>query len=233
MFAARAMSLASSGDPFWSSVVCLFHCNGTGGSTTVTDSGPAAATSYLMLNQAVLSATQKKFGTTSLAVDGQGDCIYPNGTESNFAFGTGDFTVEMFIYPTSLGSSIDRVIYDGRAIGGNGLTPTIYVSSAAKVMYYANSTGAITGTTTLSINTWYHVAVCRSGTSTRLFLDGVQEGSTWTDTTNYSLANTNRPVFGMNGNAIDSSSLVGYMDEVRVTKAARYTANFTAPTAEC
>ena len=226
------MSFASSGDPFWSSVVCLFHCNGYGGSTTVIDSGPAAAKSYLVSGNAVMSTVQKKFGTASLAVDGTNDCIYPNGTEANFAFGAGDFTVEMFIYMTDIGNSIDRVIYDGRTISGLGATPTIYVSAAGKLTYYAAGGLRITGTTTMAISNWYHVALCRSGTSTRLFLNGTQEGSTWTDTTNYNLVNTNRPVFGENGNANDSSSLKGYMDEIRVTKAARYTANFTPTTLE-
>ena len=41
------------------------------------------------------------------------------------------------------------------------------------------------GSTTLQPNTWYHVSVCRSGTSTRLFVNGVQEGSTYSDSTNY------------------------------------------------
>lgn len=82
----------------------------------------------------------------------------------------------------------------------------------------------------MSATTWTHIALCRSGSSTRLFLDGVQTGSTYTDTNNY-LGPANRPVIGASGLSLGGSALNGYIDDLRITKFARYTANFTPPTA--
>ena len=86
--------------------------------------------------------------------------------------------------------------------------------------------GSITGTTNLVADTWYHVAVSRSGSTTKLFLNGTQEGSDLTDSTNYG---STRPIkIGANLNG--GAEFTGHIDEVRVSNSARYTANFTAPT---
>ena len=75
-----------------------------------------------------------------------------------------------------------------------------------------------------------HIAVTRSGSIIRLFKDGTQVGSTGTFTSMYSGTS---PVYVgrfMDYNNI-SHDLSGYMDDLRITRYARYTANFTAPTA--
>jgi hypothetical protein len=64
----------------------------------------------------------------------------------------------------------------------------------------------------------------------RLFIDGTQSGSTLTDTTSF-LGSVDRPAVGGFG-GFTNNPLNGYIDDLRVTKGvARYTANFTAPTA--
>jgi hypothetical protein len=84
----------------------------------------------------------------------------------------------------------------------------------------------IVGTTTWSSNTWYHGAIVRSGSSLKLYINGTQEGSTFTLTTqNF----TNRIWQIGNG---PNGVFNGYIQDVRITNGyARYTANFTAPTA--
>jgi len=80
-----------------------------------------------------------------------------------------------------------------------------------------------------SINTWYHIAWCRSGSSLRAFVDGVQIGSTATNTNAYN-GGTNYSVIGAS-DASNTRSLNGFLDDLRITKGyARYTSNFTAPT---
>jgi hypothetical protein len=163
-----------------------------------------------------------------MSFDGTGDWLLSNASTDLYAFGTGDFTIEFWLRHNNTGTQI--ILYDSRPATTNGLYPTIYKSSGNVLVFYTNSADRITGATSLSANTWYHVALSRSGTSTRLFLDGNQQGSTYTDSNNY-INPTARPLIGGDGYNV-SSSFNGYMQDVRITKGyARYTANFTAPTA--
>jgi hypothetical protein len=64
-----------------------------------------------------------------------------------------------------------------------------------------------------------------------MFVNGTQVGSTYTDSTNY-LSASRRPVIGINGFNETAAPLNGYIDDLRITKGvARYTANFSVPTA--
>lgn len=179
------------------------------------------------VGNAQISTSVKKFGTGSMYFDGTGDNLICNtSTPDHFAFGSGDFTIELWAYMNSV-SGI-QVFYDGRPASVQTFAPTIYINGT-QVRYFNNGADRITGGT-VATGTWYHIALCRSGTSTKLFLDGTQIGSTYTDSSVYT--NTaGRPGIGFDANA-SLYYLNGYIDELRVTKGvARYTSNFTAPTA--
>ena len=92
------------------------------------------------------------------------------------------------------------------------------------------TTTAITGSGAgIATATWYHVALAREGTNTRLFVDGTQRGIKTSDTTNYGASKG--VVIGADFDGT-SNSLAGYIDELRIEKGvAKYTAAFTAPTA--
>ena len=113
----------------------------------------------------------------------------------------------------------------------NGAYPSMYFNSSGVIYYYVNSSDAITGST-LSTGTWYHIAVCRSGTNTKMFINGTQVGSTFSDSTNYGCG-AQRPIIGGSDYYTGSQqNLVGYIDDFRITNGvARYTDNFTPPTA--
>lgn len=215
-------------DPYYSSVVASLHGNGTNGSTTFTDSSPLASNWSILQGSPTVSTTQSKFGGSSLYFNGSAS-IVPTAASSNFSWGTGDFTIEMMVYTTSVGG----VLMDGRPSGvGTAATSLLSISTDGTLNYvvngvtYSSSSGAITA------NTWYHIAASRSGTSLRLFINGTQVGSTWTDSTNYSHA-TGRPVLGGRGDNTSVNFFTGYVDDARFTKGvARYTANFTAPTVQ-
>ena len=178
------------------------------------------------LGNAQVSTAQAKWGASSMYFDGTGDYLKATGNSADLQFLNGDFTIEFFVYLNATQSSI---IYDGRPLSSSTTQPTIYVSSNA-IRYYTNASDRILGST-ISNTTWTHIALSRSGSSTRLFLNGTQTGSTYTDTVNYT--NTaNRPVIGVDGTTENTLFLNGYIQDLRVTKGiARYTANFTAPTA--
>lgn len=200
-------------DPYWNSVVLAMHMD----DVALTDVKGHAVT---LNGNASRSAAQSKFGGYSAYLDGTGDYItVPSG--SDFAFGTGDFTVEFWFMQTVAGNPF---LIDCRPTSStNGAYVTTYIY-AGTVVFFTNSAARITSSA-ITTGAWYHVAVCRSGTSTRLFLNGTQTGSTYTDPTNYIASPVN---IGASGNGL--FPLTGYFDDIRITKGvARYTANFTVP----
>jgi len=189
----------------------------------------AADADYETVGNAQISTSVKKYGTGSMAFDGTGDYLLTNTTPNLMAFGTGNFTLECWAYATSLPAST-VIFIDYRPSGTEGLYPTIYFDSGV-IKYFTNSADRITGIA-LSVNTWYHIALCRVAGQTRLFVNGTQVGSTYADTNNY-LAGSQRPAIGTWGKTLGSNSYTGYIDDYRISLGVgRYPYNFTPPTAE-
>jgi hypothetical protein len=134
------------------------------------------------------------------------------------------FTIESWIYNTG-GQSAVQVIFDFRTATTQAV-PFLNIQPGGSLLYFVNGVSAISGGT-IALNTWTHVAVARNGTSTKLFVNGTQVGSTYTDITNYIQC----PL--VIGARFDGTlGFTGYIDDVKVSKGvARYTATFTAPTA--
>ena len=180
------------------------------------------------VGNAQISTTQSKWGGSSMSFDGTGDYLLMPSSQLN-AFGTGDFTIEMWFYLNN--TSAIQALYDSRPTSTDGAYSFIYVNAGGTAIIYDVSAGTrITGTATVSTSTWHHLAISRSGTSTKMFFNGTQVGSTYTDSTNY-LVGTSRPAIGSSGFSLGTYPLNGYIDDLRVSRVARYTANFTAPTA--
>ena len=119
--------------------------------------------------------------TGSVYFDGSGDYL-SIPTSDDFAFGTGDFTIEMWLYASSSGSYQTPIDFRPTATDGN--YPALIRDTDGDLYYYVNSSRLIDNVS-ISNNVWYHVAICREeGTTTRLYLDGVLKASA-TDSTNY------------------------------------------------
>jgi len=188
----------------------------------------AAVADYETVGNAQISTSVKKYGTGSMSFDGTGDYLVTDAPSTDlFAFGTGDFTIEFWLYLNS--TSGTPIIYDGRPSATNGAQPTIYMNGAV-ITYYTNAGNRITGSS-LSASTWYHVALCRVASQTKMFVNGTQVGATYADTTAYT--NTaGRPVYGVDGNSGNTNYFNGYIDDLRISKGVgRYAYNFTPPTA--
>jgi hypothetical protein len=173
---------------------------------------------------AKLATAIRKFGTASLALDGTGDYL-STATFQDFAFGTSAWTFEFWAYRTvtQLGTIIDF-----RPVSGSTPYHQLNLSSTGVLRYAVSGATVITGTT-LTLNTWVHVAVSRSGTSTKLFVNGTQSGATYTDTNNYTVDYSVTIGAGSGG----VSGYGGYLDDVRISRGvARYTTTFTLPTAQ-
>jgi hypothetical protein len=178
------------------------------------------------VGNAQVSTSVKKYGTGSLYFDGTGDSLLSTGTQ-NAVFRTGDFTVEMWIYPNTTSPTYQGLI-DTRPSGGASTNAfLIYITNASSgtLFYYSASTN-ILSYSPISTSTWTHIAVTRSSGSLRLFINGTISGTAVSNTTD--LTQTGIII----GNTWDGYSLNGYVDDLRITKGyARYTATFTPPTA--
>jgi len=207
------------GDPYFSAVSLMLSMDGTNGSTTFTDSSLNALTVTASGN-AQISTTQSKYGGASAYFDGTGDWLDVSGTGIATAFGLGDFTIEFWYYPLTV--SVQQNLVDKIGSASNA----IYMSSAGVLKYYVGA-DRITGST-LSANTWYHIALARYSGATKLYVNGVQSGASYADANNYAL-NPNSPRIGAAFN--NTVPVNGYIDDFRISLFARYVSTFTPPTA--
>lgn len=216
----------SGNDPYFALADILCHFESSSGTprTYVNSSKPANTIVNVAGTVPDISSAQFKFGANSLAYAASGNSRCNAGVGSNI--GTGDFTGEFHM---RLGSaSAVYLLCDLRGIGTDTLGWAIYMNGSAGVIaFYWNGVDRITSGNVISASTWHHVAACRSGTTTRLFVDGNQVGSNYTDTANYT-----RSIYVLGASFNGSQPAVSsQFDEWRITRAARYTANFTPPIA--
>lgn len=181
------------------------------------------------VGNAQISTSVVKFGTGSLYFNGTSDALSILNTPTSTVWGTESWTIEGWIYPTAVSSSY-RTIY------ANGIPVQIFQTSGSVEIYISSTNGysyivnGLTGpASSVSVNTWVHFAVVKNGSAYRVYVNGVG-GSTVTDATAIAYTSTTNANIG---NApFGSYPFVGYIDDFRITKGyARYTSNFTPPTA--
>lgn len=185
-----------------------------------------------------ITATRESVSTirttqfTEQSIELGGSMLFAGTASSNLAiandvdlrFGTGDFTVEWWQYNTD-SNSAPRVFAMGTYAASN-----IGVSYEGNIFYFWNGTSPINIGARPSKNAWHHVAVTRSGTSLRVFVDGTQLGSTQTVSTNFSNTTNLLRI----GNETTTSLGAAYGGKITnfhwVKGTAKYTANFTPAT---
>jgi hypothetical protein len=165
----------------------------------------------------------------SMYFDGSGDYLALQNS-LNYALGSGDFTLEVWVYPIvqgGHGSSNNDCIIDFRP-GSNGAYGTLYsLNNGASINWYANTGVRITGGA-IPNGAWSHLCVSRVSGNTRLFINGVQSGSTYVDSTNYLQTN---PWIGQFNDSVGSGWFQGYMSGMRIVKGSGVSTTFTPPTA--
>lgn len=217
-------------DPFIDNVLLLLHGDGTSGSGAIIDSS-LYMRRVTAAGQAQVSSAQSKFGGASLLFDGAGDYV-TTAHSADWDFGSGDFTIECWVRFNALAT----VQIIGKRLAA-AFAPFSLIYNAGTNRFEARfdqTTGngiwdvELGGTQSITTGVWYHVATTRSGNTFRLFIDGTQVAS---GTLSGALATNTDAVF-IGANSDGTASLNGYIDDLRVTKGvARYTANFTPPTA--
>jgi hypothetical protein len=172
------------------------------------------------VGNAQISTSVVKYGTASMYFDGTGDCL-TTPSSVNFNFGTGNFTIEMWVYATSMPT------YPSAAFLLDSRTNASWVIFlASNQLYFGDSTGTEHNSGTVSTNAWYHIAICRSSGTTTGYINGVSAFS-FSDTGSY----VGSPILTIGARYTNTLGLNGYIDDLRITKGyARYTTTFTPPT---
>lgn len=211
-------------DPFTKT---LLHCDGTNGSTTLTDSS-AYVKPWACAGSATISTAQSQFGGASLRVGTAASSYgFSNtaGSMTDFTFGTGDFTIDLWVKLS--GFTAAAICVDFRDTVILSPCPILYLDGSAHLTFHDGVSVLCVGTTSSGFG-WNHLAVTRSGTSTKIWMNGVQEGSTASDSNNYTVGD-HRPLLGISNDAT-AAPVDGWIEEVRISKGiARWNAAFTPP----
>ena len=193
-----------------------------------------SCTQLLLQSGAKSSTTQTKYLTSS--IDFTSSLAYLQPKEHLHEMFAGDYTIEAWIWSSDIDNdgTNNMALIDFRPFNTNGQYFSLWARATRKLGLYINSAYRIESNTLLTDSTWHHIAISRQSGTTRMFIDGTLQTQTWSDTTNYSGFSTGRPLIGNSSYHVTNGSFDwnGYMSDIRFTKGlARYTANFTPPTA--
>lgn len=176
-------------------------------------------------NNVTLSNEQTHFSKNSLKFDGSSSYMYMPFPSTY----TGDITLEGWFYQTSNNNTSYPTPFTLISSAGRGMYMHRLSSQTFVAATPSNSWPGLNGGTT-ALNTWTHIAMCLSGTTTYCFLDGKLKGT---------LTNTNTSYVGLTlgtlaGSASDNHSsgcyYKGYIAELKITKGCKWTKDFTLPT---
>ena len=189
------------------------------------------------VGNAQVSTSVVKYGTGSMKFNGTTDYLSIPFTPQ-YTFGTGNWTVECWIYINSLSAS-QEVMQVNQAGSTSYANVRVTIATNGSLQLFCSTTGgswinsSSTPSSTVTTGAWYHLAAVRNGSAFNLYINGTSQlnyssavtlqdagGATWIGAIQYPSTGSVYAPFN------------GYIDDLRVTKGvARYTANFTAPTA--
>jgi len=236
------VDIAGTGDVLWADVCYLAKWEGTDAATAYTELAQSDVQNFY--GNAQLDTAQSNFGSAALLMDGTADGVQSTG-DSIFIIGTtDDATVEGFVRWASLPTNgNDMALVNQAQQDINNHEIRLYNNAGSyelKARFGFGNTplGAIT---TPTLNTWYHFASVRTyngaSTTVEIFFNGTRVSST---------ISANNPSQSVSGvpitiGAFDNLSaqiftqvLDGHIDDVRITKAVRYTGagSYTIPAAD-
>lgn len=215
--------------------------NGTGSYLSVPDSTDwwfdSNSKTVTMTNGTTLSTVQSKFGSSSALFDGTNDYISIPDSD-DFNYGSGDFTIDFWINPTVLNIGVNQAaMFYYQTVDSSNYVHTFFrssteidfivVSGGSTIVDYVYTFSAI------SLSTWTHVALVRSGASLYCFINGVSA----TPTINTAIGSTSMPdlaaIIEIGRETSGTNYFNGYLDEFRVSKGiARWKTTFTPPTSK-
>ena len=196
--------------------------NGVAGVPAMSDASSSARTVTASGNAAA-STTEKKIGTHSIAFDGTGDYLtIPDHTDFDF---DGNYTIEFWF---NVNHSTQCCMYSHHA---SSVGHALFINGTVGKIYWQDNSNSISVHVGSGLNdgNWHHVAIVRNGSGSnnqKMYIDGTAES---TQTGSSATTQSSDVAFGqfINGS---SNYFNGYLDEIRISNNARYTANFTPST---
>lgn len=185
----------------------------------IIDSSPIPKT-LSVSGSVTVNTTTKKYGTGSLYFDGSSKInVTPSTSAASLSE---DCTIECWIYPTTL-------FNEGIWGFSNASTGDCYLQWYVNNLYlkFGNIYTTVAATSASLLNTWTHIAVVRFNNVVTVYINGVGT-NVGTITTNPTVHTYFSVGDGCFNNIIPFD---GYIDDLRVSQRAVYTANFTPPTA--
>lgn len=210
-------------DPYISKVALLCHMENNLTNSAYTASGNlgVSALTATAPPSPEFSSTVYKFGSYSVSFAAGGSSRYATGTNAAYSLGTADYTIEFWCYLN--GITTLQILCDTRTTSsGSQTTPAIYIQSNVLYAEWSASAKITSASGVIPATTWTAVSLCRVGGSTRMFVNGSQVGSTYSDSNNGA-----GQYFAVGSSNQSAAPLSSYFDEVRVTVGVgRYTANY-------
>lgn len=166
-----------------------------------------------------VSDAQSKFGGKSLHFNGSNAYL----KTACLITGNQPFTIDCWAYPTAVRNNTvwSHGGTNAAAVKGGG----VELYGAGTLIYYCS--GFLVQGGSYTADKWHHVAIVGDGTNITLYLNGVSIGIY---TGGYNFA-TYEEIIGANASAYGQENFQGYIDELRISNVARWTGNFTPPSA--
>jgi hypothetical protein len=175
------------------------------------------------------NTSQKKYATASISFSGTADYLISQATKSTI-IGTGQFTIEGWFYYNSVSSQ--QYLIDTRATNTSSTGIALNSNASGYLVVTLSNSAAIRINTPFITSTWIHIAVCRAAANVvTCYINGSNVGGvTSTATLSDGILTIGTSID--NRNTGTTNHFNGYMEDLRITNGfARYTANFTPPTA--
>lgn len=218
MMVGSRRAAAGGSDANFADVQVLLRGGQSNGSTTIVDS---SNNNYSFTSQGTAPSytnTRSKWTTTSIGFGGGGGLILEASSVTNLYLNT-DFTIEFWVYPTSVSGALLGAFLFGRIL----IFVDLYceMGNGSALIGNANASAACTQ------NDWNHIAITRATNTVRVFKNGTQVSS-------FTVSGTPNQTQDIQIGCFNTANyMTGQIEDFRWTKGvARYTANFTAPTAQ-
>jgi hypothetical protein len=208
-------------------IITLLHFDGSDLATAFPDE--VDATNWTAVGNASLRTAVSKFGSASVYFDGTGDRV--TRTKAAFALGSSDFTIDFWFRPESHSGSFARLLQFGPNVTNGGLWLVRYGSSNPfRLLIQTRASGSYSDLFAdvggFTNGQFQHGALSKKGNDWRLFVGG---GLVGTVTRAYSITASQ---ISIGSNTTNGESLLGYVDEFRITAGAvRWWNEFTPPAA--